>query len=41
MPTLVSRLNPRAEDTRAHAAAMRALVDDLNAKLAAIAHGRW
>ncbi len=39
MPTLVSRLNPRAEDTRAHAAAMRALVDDLNAKLAAIALG--
>ena len=39
MPILVSRLNVRAEDTRAHAAAMRALVDDLNAKLAGIALG--
>src|SRR5689334_25317340 len=39
MPALASKLNPRSEDFRANAAAMRALVDDLNAKLAQIAQG--
>jgi 3-methylcrotonyl-CoA carboxylase beta subunit len=39
MPVLASQLNPRAEDFKANAAAMRALVDDLNAKLAQIALG--
>ncbi|MBI5269693.1 MAG: methylcrotonoyl-CoA carboxylase [Burkholderiales bacterium] len=39
MATLVSKLNPRSEDAKANAAAMRALVDDLNAKLAKIAQG--
>src|SRR5439155_4337569 len=39
MPTLASKLNPRSEEFKAHAAAMRALVDDLNAKLARIAQG--
>jgi 3-methylcrotonyl-CoA carboxylase beta subunit len=39
MATLVSKLNPRSEEARANAAAMRALVDDLNAKLAKIAEG--
>ncbi len=39
MPTLVSKLNPRSDEFKAHAAAMRALVDDLNAKLAVIAQG--
>ena len=39
MPTLTSKLNPRSEDFKANAAAMRALVDDLNAKLAQIALG--
>ncbi len=39
MPTLASKLNPRSEDFKANAAAMRALVDDLNAKLAQIALG--
>jgi 3-methylcrotonyl-CoA carboxylase beta subunit len=39
MATLVSKLNPRSEDAKANAAAMRALVDDLNAKLAKIAEG--
>jgi 3-methylcrotonyl-CoA carboxylase beta subunit len=39
MPVLASSLNPRAEDFKANAAAMRALVDDLNARLAAIALG--
>src|SRR5437773_10304525 len=39
MPTLASKLNPRSEEFKAHAAAMRALVDDLNAKLARIALG--
>jgi 3-methylcrotonyl-CoA carboxylase beta subunit len=39
MPVLASKLNPRSEDFKANAAAMRALVDDLNAKLAQIAHG--
>jgi 3-methylcrotonyl-CoA carboxylase beta subunit len=39
MAALVSKLNPRTEDFKANAAAMRALVDDLNAKLAKIAQG--
>lgn len=39
MPALESKLNPRADDFRANAAAMRALVDDLNARLAKIAQG--
>lgn len=39
MPVLASRLNPRSEDFKANAAAMRGLVDDLNAKLARIALG--
>ena len=39
MPALASKLSPRSEDFRATAAAMRALVDDLNAKLAAVALG--
>ncbi len=39
MPTLVSKLNPRADDFKNNASAMRALVDDLNAKLGLIAQG--
>ena len=39
MPTLTSKLNPRSEEFKASAAAMRALVDDLNAKLAGIVLG--
>ena len=39
MPTLASNLNARSEDFKANAAAMRVLVDDLNAKLATIALG--
>jgi len=39
MPTLVSKLNVRSEEFKANATAMRALVDDLNAKLAKIALG--
>jgi 3-methylcrotonyl-CoA carboxylase beta subunit len=39
MAQLQSKLNPRSEAFRAHAAAMQALVDDLNAKLARIAEG--
>ncbi len=39
MPAITTKLNPRAEDFKANAAAMRALVDDLNAKLAQIAQG--
>jgi 3-methylcrotonyl-CoA carboxylase beta subunit len=39
MPVLASKLNPRTEDFKANAAAMRALVDDLNAKLAQIVQG--
>jgi 3-methylcrotonyl-CoA carboxylase beta subunit len=39
MPTLATQLNPRSEEFKAHAAAMRLLVDDLNAKLARIALG--
>ena len=39
MPILASKLSPRSEDFKANAAAMRALVDDLNGKLAKIALG--
>ncbi|MGQ0711888.1 MAG: carboxyl transferase domain-containing protein [Rhodoferax sp.] len=39
MPILESKLNPRAADFAANAAAMRALVDDLNAKIAQVALG--
>ena len=39
MPTLVSRINPRSEDFKASAASMRAMVDDLNARLARVARG--
>jgi 3-methylcrotonyl-CoA carboxylase beta subunit len=39
MPTLATKLNVRSEEYRANAAAMRTLVDDLNARLAAIALG--
>ncbi len=39
MALLKSKLNPRSEESKANAAAMRALVDDLNAKLAKIAEG--
>ncbi|MDP1692791.1 MAG: carboxyl transferase domain-containing protein [Burkholderiaceae bacterium] len=39
MPTLASKLNARSEEFKANAAAMRALVEDLNAKLATIALG--
>jgi 3-methylcrotonyl-CoA carboxylase beta subunit len=39
MPVLASKLNPRTEDFKANAAAMRALVGDLNARLAKIALG--
>ncbi len=39
MPALTSKLSPRSEDFKANAAAMRALVDDLNAQLAQVALG--
>ena len=39
MPALASKLNPRTEDFKANASAMRALVDDLNTRLAKIAQG--
>ncbi len=39
MPVLASRINPRTEEFAANAAAMRALVDDLNATLAQVAEG--
>jgi 3-methylcrotonyl-CoA carboxylase beta subunit len=39
MPVLASKLNPRSDDFKANAAAMRSLVDDLNAQLARIALG--
>jgi 3-methylcrotonyl-CoA carboxylase beta subunit len=39
MAVLASRLNPRSEEFRVQAAAMRELVDDLHAKLAQIAQG--
>ncbi|HUG21595.1 carboxyl transferase domain-containing protein [Piscinibacter sp.] len=39
MPTISTKLNPRSEEFKANAAAMRALVDDLNAKLAKTVQG--
>jgi 3-methylcrotonyl-CoA carboxylase beta subunit len=39
MSPIESRLNPRADDFKANAAVMRALVDDLNQRLATIAQG--
>ncbi|MES3015249.1 MAG: carboxyl transferase domain-containing protein, partial [Pseudomonadota bacterium] len=39
MPAFESRINPRSDEFKANAAAMRAVVDDLNAKLAKIALG--
>jgi len=39
VPVIESALNPRSEAFRANAAAMRALVDDLRAKLARVAEG--
>ncbi len=39
MPALTSKLSPRADDFKANAQAMQALVDDLNARLARVAQG--
>src|SRR4051794_29623798 len=39
MPVLATKLNPRSDEFRASADAMRALVDDLRATLAKIAEG--
>jgi 3-methylcrotonyl-CoA carboxylase beta subunit len=39
MPALATKLNVRSEEFKANAAAMRALVDDLNARLAQVALG--
>ncbi|MEK8045538.1 MAG: methylcrotonoyl-CoA carboxylase [Burkholderiales bacterium PBB6] len=39
MAVLASHINPRSAESQANAAAMRALVDDLRAKLTAIAQG--
>ncbi|MCE4557298.1 carboxyl transferase domain-containing protein [Roseateles cellulosilyticus] len=39
MPVLTTQLTPRSADFQANAEAMRALIDDLNAKLAQIAQG--
>ncbi|MDE2094573.1 MAG: methylcrotonoyl-CoA carboxylase, partial [Burkholderiales bacterium] len=39
MPVLASKLSPRSDDFKANAAAMRSLVDDLNARLAQVAQG--
>jgi 3-methylcrotonyl-CoA carboxylase beta subunit len=39
MAALASKINPRSEEAKANAAAMRAVVDDLNARLAKIAEG--
>jgi 3-methylcrotonyl-CoA carboxylase beta subunit len=39
MPSIESKLNPRGEDFKVNAAAMQALVDDLRAKVAAVAEG--
>ena len=39
MPVILSKLNARSAESQANAAAMKALVDDLNAKLAKIAEG--
>ena len=39
MPALTSKLSPRSEEFKANAAAMRVLVDDLNAQLAQVVQG--
>ena len=39
MPHIDSKLNPRSDDFKANAAAMQAIVDDLRAKVSAIAAG--
>jgi 3-methylcrotonyl-CoA carboxylase beta subunit len=39
VPAIASKLSPRSEDFKVNAAAMRALVDDLNAQLAKMALG--
>ena len=39
MPHIESKLNPRGDDFKANAAAMQRIVDDLRAKVAAIAEG--
>ncbi|MDM7462324.1 MAG: carboxyl transferase domain-containing protein [Tepidimonas taiwanensis] len=39
MSVLATRLNPRSSDFQANAAAMRALVDDLHARIAQVAQG--
>ncbi len=39
MAQIQSKLNPRSEESKANASAMRSLVDDLNARLAKIAEG--
>ena len=39
MPVLATRLNQRSDEFKANAAAMRLLVDDLNARLAEVAQG--
>jgi 3-methylcrotonyl-CoA carboxylase beta subunit len=39
MPALASKLSPRSEEFKANAAAMRALVDDLNAQLLQVVQG--
>lgn len=39
MPVLSTQLNARSADFKANAAAMQALIDDLNAKLTTIAQG--
>src|SRR5438128_2051484 len=39
MPTLASKINTRSPDFKANAAAMRALVDDLQARLGRVALG--
>jgi len=39
MPALATKLNARSDDFKANAAAMRLLVDDLNAKLAQVVQG--
>ena len=39
MPVIASKLAPRSDDFKANAAAMRALVDDLHARLAQVVQG--
>ena len=39
MPVIASKLSPRSEEFKANAVAMRALVDDLNARLERIVQG--